>query len=119
MSGEHVWSDCDIGGYTSSLSIVPSLINMDSNRSPNSIVTYDEDDIVSISDNVDNYGITILQQEMTKRMSNLSANCLDEFQLDLFHTLKASNDPLELYDRVLGLTNAIKILNKSMAPAVL
>ena len=30
-------------------------------------------------------------------------NYFDEFQLDLFHTLKASNAPLVLYDRIIAL----------------
>ena len=77
MSGEYVWSDYDIGWYTYSLSIAPSLINTDSIKSLNSNVTYDKDDIVSVFDNVDSNGITIPQQEMTKRMPIFSANYLD------------------------------------------
>ena len=40
---------------------------------------------------------------MTDRISNLSFNSLEEFQLDLFHTLKISNVSLVLYNRMMEL----------------
>ena len=62
MGGEHVWYYCGIEGHAYSLSTDTSLSDMDSNKSFNRNVTSDEDNNVSIFENVDSYGIAIPQK---------------------------------------------------------
>ena len=100
MIGNQFWADCEIGGNESSLTSQSSLSDMDSNGLLNGKLTHEDQIILS---DKDNYEITVSQKDITKRMSTLSVNCPDEFQLDLFHTLKASNAPLVLYDRMISL----------------
>ena len=94
MHGDEFWGNCDLRQHASSES-------MDSSN----IGTEIDDDSISSNTNSDNnkYDIRGTQDYLAKRMSNLSVNCLDEFQLDLFHILKASNAPLILYDRIITL----------------
>ena len=92
MSGNQFWADCEIGGYESSITSQSSLSDMDSNGLLNGTLTHEDQNIISADK--DNLDITVSQKDIIKRMSNLSVNCLDEFQLDLFHTLKASDAPL-------------------------
>ena len=83
---------------------------MDSNGLLSGTLTHEDQNIISDTDNIDCYDIKVSQKDITKRISNLSVNCLDEFQLDLFHILKVSNAPLVLYDRMIVLINIIKVL---------
>ena len=75
----HFWVDCEIGGYESYLTSQSSLSDMDSNGLLNGTLTHEDQNIIS---DKDNYDITVSQKYITKRMSTLSVNCLDEFQLD-------------------------------------
>ena len=94
MHGNQFWGNCDLREYASSESM--ESCNIDSEI---------DDDIISSHTNCDNnkYDIRGTQDYLTKQMSNLPVNCLDEFQLDLFHTLRASNAPLTLYDGIIKL----------------
>ena len=57
---------------------------------------------ISVSEGNDVYDIRELQEAITTRVSNISISSSDEMKIDLFQILKASNDSLILFDRIIS-----------------